>query len=241
MQVSCASVFFLVTDFQGANFNRATEKQHGLNGISAAAECKSIEFLVFSSAGACEEVPEAVDAFKSKLAVEQALKQSGLKYAILRPHAFFENFNMPAFPLKQGVAVGMLPPDCRQHYIACRDIGKAAAAMIDAPSEWSGETLDCTVGCLSGHELGVALTQASGEACEYKQSIFFKGIKWCGYFGFLNGIRALIWHLETSPPPQADADRFKRVVPDALTAEEWFASVAMWSNGQPFKRNASSL
>lgn len=47
-------------------------------------------------------IVQAVDAFKSKLAVEQALKQSGLKYAILRPHAFFENFNMPAFPLKQG-------------------------------------------------------------------------------------------------------------------------------------------
>ena len=55
-----------------------------------------VEFAIFMSV----YDPKAFDSktyhIHAKLAVENYLKKSGLKYAILRPCAFFENFDDPA-------------------------------------------------------------------------------------------------------------------------------------------------
>ena len=78
------------------------------------------------------------------------MKSTDLSYSILRPSGFFENYDDPAIfnPLKKGKLNGINSPDAKVEWVACRDIGKAAAVMFQNPIEWKNKTLNC-ISCIT--------------------------------------------------------------------------------------------
>jgi uncharacterized protein YbjT (DUF2867 family) len=104
-------VFFLTDFFNVAGSKRSVEAMHGNVIIDACVNVGGIEHVVFSSVAHCDKCPDAVEHFKSKLEVEQHLYASGLPFSILRPVAFFENFDDPANynPLKEGSVKSLCP------------------------------------------------------------------------------------------------------------------------------------
>lgn len=66
------------------------EDQQGLNFI-AAAEAVKLPYVVFTSVSDASPTC-GVHHFETKAKVEEALKQSSLKHAILAPVAFYDNF-----------------------------------------------------------------------------------------------------------------------------------------------------
>lgn len=108
-----------------------TETQQGLAAVEAAksAGIRRIVYMsVFFVPGA-----EVIPHFASKLPIEEAVKKSGLEWAILRPNNFFQN----DFALRQAITdFGVYPQplgDVGSHRVDVRDIAEVSAnALTDA-------------------------------------------------------------------------------------------------------------
>ena len=97
-------VFFLTDYFLAAKGSQAKEIEQAKIIIDALKEA-TVEFAIYSSAADLEAFSDKVKHIKSKIAIEDYLKVSGLKFAIIRPVYFFENLDDPANynPLKKGI------------------------------------------------------------------------------------------------------------------------------------------
>jgi len=197
-----------------------------------------IDHVVFSSVVDADKTSDAVGHFKSKLDIEKYLKtQMGLSCSILRPAAFYDNFDDAANfnPLTKGVAKSLWPPTLKVKYIATRDVGKAAAAMLADPLPWRGRTLDCATEELTGEEVASVLSKVSGVDCEYEQlPMWLIGV-------FMSDLSAMVDHFEKkgySARSQLDLSKFLELVPDAWTAQQYFESKGKWSVplGERFKK-----
>jgi uncharacterized protein YbjT (DUF2867 family) len=94
--------------------------------------------------------------------VEEHLKASGLRHSILRPTAFFENYDDAANynPLKRGSLKFLTMDPC--FLVSTFDVGKAAAAMLSDTDKWNTKTLTCTSWKGSLKEAAAALEAVSG-------------------------------------------------------------------------------
>ena len=85
-----------ITDyFLAAKSKPEVEIEQGKNAIDAA-KAAGVEHFIFISVVDGELFNDKVKHCKTKLVIEKYLKDSGLNYSILRPTAFFENFDDPA-------------------------------------------------------------------------------------------------------------------------------------------------
>lgn len=228
---SGAKLLFLITDFfLAAKGNKDVEIQQGNMAIDVA-KAVGVEFIVFVSVADCDVAPDNVEHLKSKHEVEIYLIKSGLKYGILRPVAFFENLDDPVNynPLVKG-SVKMLT-GATLKWVSCTDIGKASAALFSDPVKYHGKIIPCASWQGTGEDLAVALTRASGIP-----STFSVGVpRWAQYL-FMRDLYNMISYFEAVPglSEAVSIDEFKAVVPDAMTAEEWFRAKGKWSNGESF-------
>lgn len=109
----------------------------GHRALFTAAQAAGVERLVYTSAyGASPTHP--VDFFRTKHAVEQALKASGLQYAILRPTAFMEQhahlFNGKGL-LDKGKAQLIGPGTKPRNFVAAGDVAQfALRALLEDPA-----------------------------------------------------------------------------------------------------------
>ena len=207
--------------------SREVEGSSGKIIVDAIKAKGGVQHVVYSSVANADVAPDAVGHFKSKLDVENHLKASGLNYSILRPVAFFENYDDPANfnALKKGSVKGLWQADLKVKHVACRDIGKAAAAMLANPSKWKGKTLDCASDDLTGEDVAAALTAVSGVECTYGVAVP-RFIMRC----VMKDLNAMIEFFETTGY-DSDIAAFKAVVPDALDCKAWFEArgVKSWS------------
>jgi len=198
--------------------SRKVEGSQGKIIVDAIKEKGGVEHVVYSSVVSADIAPDAVRHFKSKLDVEEHLKASGLGFPILRPVAFFENYDCPAEhnPLKKGSVTGPWPSELKVKHVSVVDIGKAAVAMLAAPSEWTGRTLECASDDVSGNDIAAALTGVSRVECKYKPLPRFV-MRW-----FMKDLNAMVHFFEDQGYVDADIAAFKAVVPDALDCTAWF-------------------
>ena len=222
----CKLVFFL-TDFLGAaNKKTEVEVQHGKNQIDACKEA-GCEFVIFNSVHCAEIVPDNMYHFKSKIPIEKYLLESGLKCAVLRPGAFFENLDDPVWnPLKKGVV--RFPTACSVKWTATYDIGRAAAAILKDNSKWNHKIVDVVSweGTLS--DLAAALTKVSGTPTKPKVALP-KFFRWM----FLGELHRMFNYYEAGYPGYKD-DRsdFHSLVVKPSAAEDWFRAHGTYANGE---------
>jgi uncharacterized protein YbjT (DUF2867 family) len=137
-----AKKVFVITDyFLAAKGNGDVEIQQGIAAIEAA-KAAGVDHLIFISVADAELLDERCKHIKTKLKIEEYLKASGVKYSILRPTAFFENFDDAANwnPLTKGSLKFLTTK--RMKFCSTYDIGRAAVVMFKSPAQWLGKTLD---------------------------------------------------------------------------------------------------
>ena len=221
---------YIITDFfNAAGGKREVEAAQGIILVDA---CKAagVSHIVFQSVVDCDVCPDSVVHFKSKFDIEKHLKASGVQHSIIRPAAFFENFDDDDNhnPLTEGFAKGLWPASATIMFIACADIAAAAVAMFQNPAAWAGKKLDAVTCGLDGKQIAEALTLASGTACEYRIAMPACCIKCC-----LSDLFHMVeYYVENGVT--VDIAAFKQVVPNAMGPLEWFASVGKWANGKKF-------
>eukprot|EP00629_Pelagomonadales_sp_RCC1024_P000917 CAMPEP_0119283494 /NCGR_PEP_ID=MMETSP1329-20130426/28597_1 /TAXON_ID=114041 /ORGANISM="Genus nov. species nov., Strain RCC1024" /LENGTH=293 /DNA_ID=CAMNT_0007284167 /DNA_START=36 /DNA_END=914 /DNA_ORIENTATION=- len=224
-----ALVFF--TTLMGTREGEAGQGKLVVDAIKAKG---SVEHVVYSSVAGCDLAPDAVSHFKSKLDVEEHLQASGLSFSILRPVAFFENYDDPANynALTKGSCKTLWPGTLKVPHVACRDIGRAAAVMLADPAAWKGKTLDCAACDVTGEEVAAALTAASGVPCTYSTAMP-RWLLGC----LLKDLAAMVEFFETEPFTSTESQiaAFKKVVPDALDAQGFFEAKGQWADGTKFE------
>ncbi|ORY90162.1 hypothetical protein BCR35DRAFT_287397 [Leucosporidium creatinivorum] len=127
---------FLVTTISGKN--GPTEDQMGKNFVTAA-QRTSLPFLVFSSVS--DATPTCgIPHFETKAKVEEALKASGLRHAVVAPVAFADNF-----PKQSGFSLTMVLglfeaalKGKKLQVVAVSDIGYVAAEAFNNPERYAG-------------------------------------------------------------------------------------------------------
>ncbi len=224
---SGAKKVFVITDYFGAaNSKMATEVRQGKDAIDAA-KAAGVDHLIFMSVADAEFFDDHVSHLKAKVVLEDYLKHSGVRYSILRPCAFFENLDDPNNwnPLKKGTVKFMSTLECK--YCATYDVGRAAAVMLTSPDSWVGKSLDVIGWKGDLAAVAAALEKVSGVPVKAKLAmpLFFRKL-------LFKDLHHMFLYYETQKGPRGEPEEFRKVVPDALTAEGWFRFHGRYANGE---------
>jgi uncharacterized protein YbjT (DUF2867 family) len=227
-QETGAKKVFVITDyFRAAKSNAALEFRQGQNAIDAA-RAAGVDHLIFMSVADAECFDKQTKHMQAKVELERYLRQSGVPYSILRPCAFFENLDDAANwnPLKKGVVKFLSVQECK--YCATYDIGRAAAVQFRDRAEWLGKSLDVIGWQGDLNQVAAALSQVSGIPVKAKLAmpIFLRRL-------FLNDLHHMFLYYEEEKGPRGTPAAFKKVVPDALSAEDWFRFHNRYADGSP--------
>lgn len=224
---SGAKKVFVITDFfRAAKSNADREFQQGRDAIDAA-KAAGVDHLIFMSVADAECFDEHTKHLKAKVALEKYLRESGMPYSILRPCAFFENLDDAANwnPLKKGAVSFLSVKDCK--YCATYDIGRAAAILFRDREEWLGKSLDVIGWQGDLKQVAAALAKVSGVPVKAKLAmpIFLRRL-------LLKDLHHMFLYYEVQKGPRGTPEAFKKVVPNALSAEDWFRFHGRYSNGE---------
>jgi uncharacterized protein YbjT (DUF2867 family) len=230
---SGAKQLVFITDFFGAaKASVAKEEEQGKLIVDTIKASGVVAFTVFISVHDVEAMakhrPKAHHV-KPKAPVEAHLRASGLRYAILRPTAFFENLDDAANwnPLTQGKIKFLTAAPTL--WVSTLDLGKAAAACFSDQAAWAGKTLDCASWRGALGDIAAALQAVSGVKTTgaLAMPIFFRWL-------FLHDLDQMCRYFEAGyPDSTVSIDAFKQVVPDALGAQGWFRHHGKYANGTP--------
>ena len=132
---------FSVQNFWLPNVGFDGEIKQGKN-VADAAKAVGVQHLVYSSVGAAHR-GMGQKHFESKWIIEQYIHSLDLPYTILRPAAFFENFNWERASILNGTfnALGLRPEKERQ-LIAVEDIAAFVALALTKPEDYLGKTIE---------------------------------------------------------------------------------------------------
>jgi uncharacterized protein YbjT (DUF2867 family) len=224
---SGATKAFVITDFFGAARSSVEEEvRHGRAAIDAA-KAAGVDHLVFVGVADAEFFDDHVRHVKAKLVLEEDLRGSGVPFSILRPCAFFENLDDAANwnPLRKGVVRFLTLEECK--YCATYDIGRAAAIQLGNPRDWLGRSLDVIGWQGDLAQVAAALSRASGVPVKAKLAmpLFLRRL-------FLKDLHHMFLYYEVEKGPRGTPEAFRQVLPDALSAEDWFRFHGRYANGE---------
>jgi uncharacterized protein YbjT (DUF2867 family) len=224
---SGAKKVFVITDYFAAAKNNADlEFQQGRSAIDAAKEA-GVDHLIFMSVADAEFYDVHVKHLHAKVALEKYLKTAGVPYSVLRPCAFFENLDDAGNwnPLKKGVVKFLTMQEIK--FCSTYDIGRAAAIQFKAPAKWLGQTLDVISWQGDLLQIAEALSKVSGVPVKAKLAmpIFLRRL-------FLKDLHHMFLYFEVQKGPRGTPAEFKKVLPEAMSAEDWFRFHGQYANGE---------
>jgi len=192
------------------------EVRHGISIADIAAET-GINHFVYSSGASVGNELTGVPRFDAKPRIEAHIRQLDMTTTIIRPMIFMEMLVRPGFGLDEGRLVSLIRPDHSIQLTAVEDIGRFVAAVLADKSRFGGATLKIASDRLTGRELEVLLSEASGRPIRYER--------------FPDGVLAanadlahMAESLEGGPlAEQVDLELMREINPDLLTFRSWLA------------------
>jgi len=226
LETGAKKVFAITDFFKAANKSVQVESQHGSTAI-AAAKASGVEHFIFMSVADAEKFDDRTEHIKAKVIVEAELKASGLSFSIVRPCAFFENFDDAENynPLTKGSVKSLMTST--NTFCSTYDIGRAAAAMFNAPRVWLGKTLDIISWKGDLAQVAAALETVSGVPVTGSAAM-----PMCARALFLEDLHHMCLYFEEHEGVTGSIDEFKKVVPNAFSAEDWFRWYNKYANGE---------
>jgi len=131
---------------------------------------QGISHFVYSSVGSADQAT-GIPHFESKFKVEEHLRSSGLRYTILRPVFFMENWlRMSGYwgePIRNGLVQQPLSPMATMQMVAVDDIGAFASLAFEHPDKWENRTFSLAGDELSMQQIADALSRATARDVKY--------------------------------------------------------------------------
>jgi uncharacterized protein YbjT (DUF2867 family) len=146
------------------------EIRQGTHLADAAKRVRASHF-VYSSVAAADQ-RTGVPHFESKLRIEEHIRSSGMRYTIVRPAFFMEDW-LYFLDLRQRIEGGALPlpltPETRLSMVAVDDIGGLVAMAFERPAKWQDRAFELAGDELSMAELAGAFSRVTGHEVRYVQ------------------------------------------------------------------------
>jgi uncharacterized protein YbjT (DUF2867 family) len=156
-------------------FAMATPYEKGTEGevregkaLIDAAQRAGVNHFVYSSVAGADRATQ-IPHFDSKYEIEEHLHGSGLKYTILRPVFFMENWEAMRQQIEEGVLAQPLSPETRLQMIAVSDIGVFATMAFEHSGTWEGRAVDLAGDELSMKETADVFSGVLGREVRYRQ------------------------------------------------------------------------
>lgn len=222
---------FSVQNFWLPNVGFEGEIRQGKN-VADAANAAGVQHLVYSSVGAAQR-GMGQKHFESKWIIEQHIHSLGIPYTILRPAAFFENFNWERAFLLNGIfnALGLRPEKGRQ-MIAVEDVGVFVALAFANPEEYLGKTIELAGDELTESQIADTFARVIGRAVQLTRPTGGNGRRTDeemeAMFNFFNG-----------KAYDADLPALRKLHPGLLTLEQYLRKNG-WENAEPISMPESS-
>ena len=200
------------------------EIRQGKN-VADAVKAAGIQHLVYSSVGSAHR-GMGQKHFESKWIIEQYIHSLDIPYTILRPAAFFENFNWERAFLLNGTfnALGLRPEKERQ-LIAVEDIAVFTALALANPGEYVGKTIELAGDALTESQLADTFTRVIGRPVKLTMPAAEGGRlsdeEMTAMFNFFNG-----------EAYDADIPALRKLHPGLLTFEQYLRKNG-WENAEP--------
>ena len=106
------------------------------------------------------------------------------------------------------------------------DIGRAAAVQFSNQPEWEGKTLDVVSWEGTIADVAKALEKVSGVKTSHSLAM-----PMCARALFLSDLHNMCLYFEHDGGFKVSIENFKKVIPDALSAEDWFRHQKYYSDG----------
>lgn len=200
------------------------EIRQGKN-VADAAKAAGVQHLVYSSVGAAHR-GMGQKHFESKWIIEQYIHSLELPYTILRPAAFFENFNWERPAILNGTfnALGLRPEKERQ-LIAVEDIAVFVALAFSNPEQYLGKTIELAGDALTESQIAETFAKVIGRLVQLTMPTGGIGRRseeeMKAMFNFFNG-----------EAYNADISALRKLHPGLLTLEQWLRKNG-WENAEP--------
>jgi uncharacterized protein YbjT (DUF2867 family) len=144
-----------------------SEVRQGTN-LADSAVRSSVSHFVYSSVASADQ-RTGIPHFESKFRIEEYIRGTGMRFTIVRPVFFMENW----LAMRQGIDGGALNlplnPTTRLQMIAVQDIGGVVAMAFEHQHKWQGHTIELAGDELSMTELVKVFTRVSGRDVRYVQ------------------------------------------------------------------------
>lgn len=160
-------VFSVQPSSPGGTVTDDDEIHFGIAIADLAREC-GVAHLVYSSVAGVE-AGEGLGHFESKARIEAHIGTLPMNATIIRPYTFMEMLVMPGFGLDSGHFNFFMRPDQPVGVLAVRDIGNYVAAIFADPARFAGATLDIAGDTVTGLDLAMLFTEASGRTITYSR------------------------------------------------------------------------
>ncbi|MGZ9225070.1 MAG: NmrA/HSCARG family protein [Anaerolineales bacterium] len=215
---------FNVQNFWLPNVGFEGEIKQGKN-VADAAKAAGVEHLVFSSVGAAHR-GMGQKHFESKWIVEQYIHSLNIPHTILRPAAFFENFNWERAFILNGTfnAIGLRPEKERQ-LIAVEDIAAFVALAFADREQYLGRTIELAGDALTESQIAATFAKVIGRRVTLSLPSGGPGRRseeeMIAMFNFFNG-----------EAYGADIPALRNRHPGLLTFEQYLRRNG-WENAQP--------
>ena len=200
------------------------EIRQGKN-VADAAKAAGVQHLVYSSVGAAHR-GMGQKHFESKWIIEQYIQSIDIPYTILRPAAFFENFNWERAAISNGAfnAMGLRPEKERQ-MIAVEDIAVFVALALAHPDEYLGKTIELSGDALTESQIADVFSKVIGRPVKLTLPSGGNGRRteeeMIAMFNFFN-----------AEAYDADISALRKLHPGLLTLEQYLRQTG-WENMQP--------
>ncbi|WP_040693383.1 NmrA family NAD(P)-binding protein [Nocardia vinacea] len=212
------------------------EATRGIATIDAAKHA-GVEQIVFT--GVASMTDNAAWGQAGKSSIEEAAAASGLRYTLLRPVRFMENYVLRGSPVDgiiDGVHKHLFPADQPLQMIAIDDIAAFAALAFADPDSFHGRTLELAGDAITPVAALAAITRATGYPVRYHELTEAEA----------DGIGEQIgntWRLlRESAGWHADIPALREIYPALSTLESWLSATgaAMIKSQQESDRLAPS-
>ncbi|MFJ2839069.1 NmrA family NAD(P)-binding protein [Nocardia sp. NPDC087230] len=163
---------FLVppVDYGPSGWNAGDEGRRGVAMVDAAraAGTDQIVFTGVAALGSADSWGQ-----EGKRRIEDAVAASGLRYTVLRPVRFMDNYLLRGSPV-DGIRAGgehrhLFPADQPLQMVALADIAAFAALAFAAPADWHGRTLELASEAITPVAAAAAIAEATGRAIHYRE------------------------------------------------------------------------
>ena len=160
---SGAAGVFGVTQPWSKDYRKANVEKEIIQGRSIVeASSRARINLVLSTVLLADQRPTGIPHVDSKIEIERAAQKLAQRLIILGPGSFLDNIGQPWFPVRKGRVRGFVDADARVPLVACRDIGEAAAELLENFDIYAGRRINLVDGLYSGLDICDALSRLRG-------------------------------------------------------------------------------